>query len=589
MGKKKAGKKGGAASGASSAQNGQASSTPLAAMPSSQPPTPSTPTFTPTPQVNGSSTTNGTPAQPSRSHSSATAANDAPKEPPKSDDKEKSKGRAEPTNDPEHLKEQGNFYFKEKDFDVAIDLYTQAIAQRADPTYYTNRAAAQMSVKRFKLALEDCNAAMALQSESPSSKTLARTAKCHVALGDPASALRYAQQALDLDPGNKAVFATKATADQMQSYLDRSRKAFERKDWREAKWSLEQAMAACEGDYPMQWRVWRIEMEIARKNWDDAGSYAAAALRLDTNSPDALAVRGLVLFLTNQIQAATDHLRTALRFDQEHSRARVLLRRVKDVERMKEEGNSAFKTGKWSDAVTKWTETLEIIGHSDEEGGGGQIRAILLSNRATTLLKMKKLEDALEDTLIALELQPNNFKALRTQGRIRMAQEEYEEAARDFKRAQEVCSSGDEGSSADMKSIADELRKAEVALKRSKEKDYYKILKVARDATDQEIKKAYRKESLLHHPDKGGNEEQFKLVVEANTVLSDPQRRARYDAGEDEDGMMDGGGMPGNVDLSDILFAMGGGGPFGGGSGFGGGGRRGGFHNHGHGGPPFGF
>jgi len=78
-------------------------------------------------------------------------------------------------------------------------------------------------------------------------------------------------------------------------------------------------------------------------------------------------------------------------------------------------------------------------------------------------------------------------------------------------------------------------------------------------------------------------------VVEANTVLSDPQRRARYDAGEDEDGMMDGG-MPGNVDLSDILFAMGGGGsPFGGGGGFGGGNRRGGFHSHGHGGPSFGF
>jgi len=85
---------------------------------------------------------------------------------------------------------------------------------------------------------------------------------------------------------------------------------------------------------------------------------------------------------------------------------------------------------------------------------------------------MKKLEDALEDTLIALELQPTNFKALRTQGRIRMAQEEYEEAVRDFKRAQEICASGDEGSPADMKSIADELKKAEVALKRSKEKDY---------------------------------------------------------------------------------------------------------------------
>ncbi|KAG8988410.1 hypothetical protein FRB94_006459 [Tulasnella sp. JGI-2019a] len=588
MGKKKAGKKAGGGTGGSNVQNGEASSTPPAPMASTQASAPSASTSTPplTPLANGSSAANGAPAQPSRSNSSfATATTEVPKEVPKSDDK----GRAEPTTDPEQLKEQGNFYFKEKEFDIAIDLYTQAIAQRPDPTYYTNRAAAQMSTKRFKQALEDCNIAMTLQSESPSSKTLARTAKCHVALGDPASALRYAQQALDLDPGNKAVFATKAMADQMQNYLDRSRNSYKRKDWREAKWLLEQAMAACEGDYPMQWRVWRVEMEIARKNWDEAASLAAGALRQDTNSPDALAVRALVLFLTNQIQPAIDHLRAALRSDQEHSQARALLRRVKDVERTKEEGNSAFKVGKWPEAVAKWTDTLGIIGANDEEGGGGQIRAILLSNRATTLLKMKKLEEALEDTLVALELQPSNFKALRTQGRIRMAQEEYEEAVRDFKRAQEACSSSDEGGSADMKSIADELRKAEVALKRSKEKDYYKILNVARDATDAEIKKAYRRESLLHHPDKGGNEEQFKLVVEANTVLSDPQRRARYDAGEDEDGMMDGGGagMHGNVDLSDILFAMGGGGPFGGG-GFGGGRRPGGgFHSHG--GPSFSF
>jgi len=51
---------------------------------------------------------------------------------------------------------------------------------------------------------------------------------------------------------------------------------------------------------------------------------------------------------------------------------------------------------------------------------------------------------------------------------------------------------------------------------------------------------------LKHHPDKGEDEEQFKLVVEANVVLSDSQRRERYDLGEDEDGM-NGGGMGGMV------------------------------------------
>lgn len=93
-------------------------------------------------------------------------------------------------------------------------------------------------------------------------------------------------------------------------------------------------------------------------------------------------------------------------------------------------------------------------------------------------------------------------------------------------------------------------------------------------------------------------------MVEAHAVLSDPQRRARYDMGEDEDGLNDGGGMGGgpgfsHVDLSEIFAQFQGGGGMGGGGfgGFGGfpggggftsfgggaggaGGRRG-FHSHG--------
>jgi len=129
------------------------------------------------------------------------------------------------------------------------------------------------------------------------------------------------------------------------------------------------------------------------------------------------------------------------------------------------------------------------------------------------------------------------------------------------------------------------LKKAEAALKRSKTKDYYKILGVARDCSEPDIKKAYRRESLKHHPDKGGDEEKFKLVVEANAVLSDPDRRARYDMGEDEDGLNEGfsGGMGGmhsmNVDLSEIFAQFHGAGAFGGAGGAGAG--AGGFNSYG--------
>ncbi len=62
-------------------------------------------------------------------------------------------------------------------------------------------------------------------------------------------------------------------------------------------------------------------------------------------------------------------------------------------------------------------------------------------------------------------------------------------------------------------------------------KDYYKVLGVSRNASEEEIKKAFRKLAHAHHPDKsGGDEAKFKEVSEAYSVLSDKKKRAQYDA-----------------------------------------------------------
>ena len=116
-------------------------------------------------------------------------------------------------------------------------------------------------------------------------------------------------------------------------------------------------------------------------------------------------------------------------------------------------------------------------------------------------------------------------------------------------------------------------------------RDYYEVLEVTKTASGEEIKKAYRKMALKYHPDKNPGdtvaEEKFKEAAEAYEVLSDSNKRARYDqfghAGVGGNGGF-GGGFGGGMNMEDIFSQFGDifGGHFGGGGfgGFGGGQRQ---------------
>ncbi|REE24755.1 molecular chaperone DnaJ [Winogradskyella pacifica] len=116
--------------------------------------------------------------------------------------------------------------------------------------------------------------------------------------------------------------------------------------------------------------------------------------------------------------------------------------------------------------------------------------------------------------------------------------------------------------------------------------DYYDILGISKGATEAEVKKAYRKMALKYHPDKNPDdteaEEKFKKAAEAYEVLSNADKKARYDQFGHQafDGSGGGGFGGGGMNMDDIFSQFGdifGGGGFGGGggfSGFGGGGRQ---------------
>merc|ERR1711881_506550 len=199
-------------------------------------------------------------------------------------------------------------------------------------------------------------------------------------------------------------------------------------------------------------------------------------------------------------------------------------------------------------------------------------------NRATVAAKLKKFQDSIADCDEAIKLADKYWKAFVRRGKSYLELEKYEEAVRDFEQVNKM-----ERGNHEYRQL---LSNAKLELKKSKRKDYYKILGVDRSANEEEIKKAYRKRALVHHPDrhsgasedeKKEHERRFKEVGEAYGVLSDTKKRSRYDNGHDVDDLEGHGhGFGADIDPNQIFQAF-----FGGGAG--GFPCQSGGHSHGHG------
>lgn len=88
----------------------------------------------------------------------------------------------------------------------------------------------------------------------------------------------------------------------------------------------------------------------------------------------------------------------------------------------------------------------------------------------------------------------------------------------------------------------------------------YKVLGIEKTADSAAVKKAYRKLAMTHHPDKGGDPEKFKEITKAHEILSDADKRAKYDKYGEKGLEAGGGGGGGAQDIFSAMFGGGGGG-----------------------------
>ncbi|EHK41429.1 hypothetical protein TRIATDRAFT_173440, partial [Trichoderma atroviride IMI 206040] len=455
-----------------------------------------------------------------------------------------------PLEDAESYKTAGNRLFKEKNYAKAIEQYSKAVDLFPNSaTYLGNRAAAYMSNGQFEAALDDCSRATDLDPNN--AKVLLRLARIYTGLGRPEEAMttysRIVPQpsAKDMAPTREMLHHIKSAKETLQRGSAMSMVLH----------ALDQAERGLGSGVskPRKWQLMRGEayLKMGRENsLGEAQGVAMSLLRHNNQDPEALVLRGRVLYGQGENEKAIQYFRMACSCDPDYRDAVKWLRIVQKLDRMKEEGNTEFKAGRFQQAIQKYSDALDI------DPSNKSMNAKLLQNRAQCKIKLQKYEDAIVDSERAVSLDPSYTKARKTKANALGKLGNWEESVREWKAIQDIDPADN--------SIRNEIRKAELELKKSQRKDYYKIMGIEKDADANDIKRAYRKMAVKLHPDKNPGdaeaEAKFKDMQEAYETLSDPQKRARYDNGDDlmDPADMFGGGMGGGMGGIDpeILFSM---------------------------------
>merc|ERR1712137_127106 len=434
----------------------------------------------------------------------------------------------------------------------------------SNPVYYGNRAAAYRMIEDYPNSLQDREAAIAKDPKFV--KAHLRAAKCYTELGRFLEATRSYGVVLELEPHNKEAAKELQDVKLIEQYVREAKNYIAEGNPSRALTYLDRASCLTASK---KINIYKAEALLGLKEYDRAISMMTQILQKDQTNPDALYIRGFALYRTGNHSQASAYMKRLITYNPDDARAIKLFKRISNIEKAKERGNTAFRNGNYEEAIEAYQEGMEIDPENDS------FNATLCCNKAAAYMKLGNYKDAITACTEAIQRDEHYVKAYKRRATCYTQEKNHEEAVRDLQQVKQM--------DPEDREIASELRAAKKRLKIAKRKDYYKILGLnGPNVTENEMKKAYKKKALKWHPDRWAGksqeeqdhaEAQFKECGEALAVLGDPQKKQRYDNGEDLDDMQNG---MGGADMSDI-FSM-----FFGGGGMGGmGGMPGGFHSHG--------
>ncbi|EGS19372.1 uncharacterized protein CTHT_0048310 [Thermochaetoides thermophila DSM 1495] len=266
------------------------------------------------------------------------------------------------------------------------------------------------------------------------------------------------------------------------------------------------------------------------------------------NTAPHVMISAIQFYGMGDLQDGMSSIRKCLHSDPDSKVCKRLLRDEKAVEKAVQKISKALEKNQYMTAVRqlvpsaddeglisevkKQVQALRDEGHLPKRAGNALLsRLVEMACQAYYESNSKKAKDYCDESL---KLDENSFYGLLYRAKQLQEEEEYEAAINTLRKAAEARPGKED-------IINPLMQKAQIALKRSKSKDYYKVLGVPHDADERQIKSAYRKLSKQYHPDKAAKqgltkeqaEKKMAAINEAYEVLSNPELRARFDRGDD--------------------------------------------------------
>jgi len=245
-------------------------------------------------------------------------------------------------------------------------------------------------ILRNKEAFDDCNKALSLDENNP--KAYFRKATALKGLGKLEEAIISIESGLLLDPNNQAALDDKCLLNQSMQKVSQLTNLMNQKQFRQSL-LLVDALITTLGTNILYINMMKVKVLIGLNRPEDAFNITNTMMRAASanSNVELLETRAKCLYSMGDIENALKHLQQAMRVDPDNSSVRILLKKLKNIEDRKEEGNAAFKANRFQEAITAWTACINI----DQENR--LYNSKVYYNRASALSKLKRFEEAIRD------------------------------------------------------------------------------------------------------------------------------------------------------------------------------------------------